>query len=65
MSIKPQFVEKIRRGEKKFEFRRILPKREDIGRIVVYASKPVGKVAAEIFAAIVQDIRDEEKDIRK
>lgn len=26
MSIKPQFVEKIRRGEKKFEFRRVLPK---------------------------------------
>lgn len=51
MSIKPQFVEKIRRGEKKFEFRRILPKREDIGRIVVYASKPVGKVVGEIAVA--------------
>ena len=51
MSIKPQFVEKIRRGEKKFEFRRILPKRQDIDRIVVYASKPVGKVVGEIAVA--------------
>ena len=51
MSIKPQFVEKIRRGEKKFEFRRILPKRQDIDRIVVYASKPVGKVVGEIAIA--------------
>ena len=48
MSIKPQFVEKIRRGEKKFEFRRVLPKCQEVDTIIVYASKPVGKVVGEI-----------------
>ena len=48
MSIKPQFVEKIRRGEKKFEFRRVLPKHQEVDSIIVYASKPVGKVVGEI-----------------
>lgn len=48
MSIKPQFVEKIRRGEKKFEFRRVLPRHQEVDSIIVYASKPVGKVVGEI-----------------
>lgn len=49
MSIKPQFVEKIRRGEKKFEFRRVLPRCQDVDGIIVYASKPVGKVVGEMI----------------
>lgn len=49
MSIKPQFVEKIRRGEKKFEFRRVLPKHQEVDSIIVYASKPVGKVVGEMI----------------
>ena len=48
MSIKPRFVEKIRRGEKKFEFRRVLPRHQEVGSIIVYASKPVGRVVGEI-----------------
>lgn len=48
MSIKPQFVEKIRRGEKMFEFRRVLPRCQEVDTIIVYASKPVGKVVGEI-----------------
>lgn len=48
MSIKPQFVEKIRRGEKRFEFRRVLPRCQEVDTIIVYASKPVGKVVGEI-----------------
>lgn len=48
MSIKPQFIEKIRRGEKKFEFRRVLPRCQEVDTIIVYASKPVGKVVGEI-----------------
>ena len=51
ISIKPQFVEKIRRGEKKFEFRRVLPRHQEISHIIVYASKPVGKVVGEITVA--------------
>ena len=48
MSIKPQFIEKIRRGEKTFEFRRRLPKKQDVTSIIVYASQPIGKVVGEI-----------------
>ena len=51
MSIKPQFIEKIRRGEKKFEFRRVLPRCQEVDTIIVYASKPVGKVVGEITVA--------------
>lgn len=46
---KPQFVDKIRRGEKKFEFRRVLPKHQEVDTIIVYASKPVGKVVGEMI----------------
>lgn len=49
MSIKPQFIEKIRRGEKKFEFRRVLPRHQEVDTIIVYASKPVGKVVGEMI----------------
>ena len=51
MSIKPHFIDKIRRGEKKFEFRRVLPRHQEISHIIVYASKPVGKVVGEITVA--------------
>lgn len=51
MSIKPQFVEKIRRGEKKFEFRRVLPRCQEADAIIVYASKPVGKVVGEMIVS--------------
>lgn len=51
MSIKPQFIEKIRRGEKKFESRRVLPRCQEADTIIVYASKPVGKVVGEITVA--------------
>ena len=68
MSIKPQFVEKIRRGEKKFEFRRVLPRHQEVDTIIVYASKPVGKVVGEIAVAgyltlTAEEMWDATKDI--
>lgn len=47
LSIKPEYVERIFAGEKKYEYRRSLFKRSDIKTIVVYATKPVGKVVGE------------------
>ncbi|MDH3001498.1 hypothetical protein A1D23_13180 [Chelonobacter oris] len=47
LSIKPEFVEKIISGEKKFEFRKSLPKRSGITSVVVYSTMPVGKVIGE------------------
>ena len=46
LSIKPEFVEKIMSGEKRFEFRKVLPK-EKISTVVVYATMPIGKVVGE------------------
>ena len=47
LSIKPEFVEEIIEGGKKFEYRKKLFKRSDISSIVVYATKPYGKVVGE------------------
>jgi predicted transcriptional regulator len=38
LSVKPQFAEAILAGDKKFEFRRLLFKRDDVKTIVLYAS---------------------------
>lgn len=51
MSIKPEFVDRIISGEKSYEFRRVLYKRDDISRIVVYASSPVCRIVGEIEVA--------------
>lgn len=46
LSIKPEFAEKILTGEKRFEFRRVIPTR-DVERVVVYASSPVCRLVGE------------------
>lgn len=48
LSIKPEFVERIFDGTKRYEFRRALFKRPDITKIVIYASSPIRKVVGEI-----------------
>ncbi|OGQ87431.1 MAG: hypothetical protein A2464_02185 [Deltaproteobacteria bacterium RIFOXYC2_FULL_48_10] len=47
LSIKPEFAVKIFNGSKKFEFRRVIFKRTDIKKVVVYASSPVKKIIGE------------------
>ena len=47
LSVKPQFAEAILAGEKTFEFRRLLFKRDDVRTIVLYASSPTCKVVGE------------------
>ncbi|MBG9215061.1 hypothetical protein E7X19_19660 [Bacteroides fragilis] len=49
LSIKPVFVEEIFKGDKKFEYRRTIFKRKDIKKVVVYATKPVGKIVGEFY----------------
>lgn len=46
LSIHPKFVERILTGEKRFEFRKTLPTK-DVESVIIYATKPVGKVVAE------------------
>ena len=47
LSIKPEFVEKIFAGTKKYEFRKSLFRRSDVKSVVVYASAPVKRVVGE------------------
>ena len=47
LSIKPEYAYKIFKGEKKFEFRKIIFKNPNIKTVVVYASSPVQQVIGE------------------
>ena len=47
MSIKPKYVEKILSGEKKYEYRKTLLKK-DVESILVYSTSPVKKVYGNI-----------------
>lgn len=47
LSIKPEYVEKILQGEKKFEYRKRLAK-EDVSYIYVYSTAPSKKVVASV-----------------
>ncbi|MDK1717052.1 ASCH domain-containing protein [Dellaglioa algida] len=56
LSIKPEFVEEIISGRKKFEYRKKIFKRTDVSSVVVYATKPYGKVVGEFsIGNIIQD----------
>jgi predicted transcriptional regulator len=46
LSIKPQYAEAIFRGEKRFEFRRSIFRRE-VGVVVVYSTSPTCQVIGE------------------
>jgi len=46
MSIKPKYAEKILDGEKKYEFRRSIFRRNNINKIYIYSSSPVSKIIA-------------------
>lgn len=52
LSINPRFVGRIMCGEKKYEFRKNLCKR-NVDKIIIYATSPVMKVVGE---ALVEDI---------
>ncbi|GIO28296.1 ASCH domain-containing protein [Ornithinibacillus bavariensis] len=49
LSIKPEFVHKIFSGEKKYEYRRSIFKRQDVESIIVYSTKPEGKIVGELI----------------
>ena len=47
LSIKPEFALKIFNGSKRYEYRRVIFKREEVKIVVVYASDPIKKVIGE------------------
>ena len=55
LSIKPVHVENIRRGVKTFEFRRRLFAREGIQTVLIYCTKPVGRLVGEFDIARIHE----------
>lgn len=56
LSIKPVHVESIRSGIKTFEFRRRMFARRDIGTVMIYCTRPVGRLVGEFdIADILED----------
>jgi len=53
LSINPEHVENILNGSKKFEYRKIRCSRDDVKKIVIYATSPIKLIVAE---AEVKDI---------
>ena len=47
LSVKPRFAEAILAGQKTFEFRRALFRRQDVNTVVLYASSPTCQVVGE------------------
>ena len=47
LSIKPEYVDRILKGEKTYEFRRRIFRRHDVDTIVIYATSPKSAVVAE------------------
>ena len=46
LSIKPKYIEKIKKGVKLYEFRRVIFK-QDISEIYVYATAPIKKIVGK------------------
>jgi predicted transcriptional regulator len=47
LSIKPEFVEQIFNGKKKFEYRKVIFNDNEVNTIIVYSTMPVGKIVGE------------------
>jgi predicted transcriptional regulator len=60
LSIKPEYVEKIFSGEKRFEYRKAIFRRSDIRTIVIYATMPIGMIVGEFRVAGVIKSRPQE-----
>lgn len=48
ISVKPEYVEKILTGSKKYEYRKVKAKKTNVDKMIIYATAPVMKVVAEI-----------------
>ncbi|WP_103469530.1 ASCH domain-containing protein [Pseudomonas putida] len=47
LSIKPEYATKILSGEKKFEFRKVGFNEPGVNTVIIYATKPIGKLVGE------------------
>lgn len=60
ISIKPEYVDRILNGEKKFEFRKAIFKSRRVEKVFIYASHPVQRIVAsfELDKVITGDPRE-------
>lgn len=60
LSIKPEFVDKIFNGNKKYEYRRAIFKNRSVDTVIVYATLPIGKIVGEFkIAEVISDAPNE------
>lgn len=48
MPINPEYVAEILAGRKKYEYRKIKAKRNNIDKMIIYSTSPIMKVVAEV-----------------
>lgn len=48
MPIKPEYVDEILAERKKYEYRKIKAKRNNIDKMIIYSTSPIMKVVAEV-----------------
>lgn len=53
LSIKPEYVERIFNGTKKFEYRKSIFKNKAVEKVVVYSTMPVGKIVGEFSIEVI------------
>ena len=59
ISIKPEYVNEILSGRKKYEYRKVKAKKENVDKMIIYATAPIMKVVAEIeILKILEDTPD-------
>jgi len=57
LSIKPDFALRIFNGSKKYEYRRVIFKNQEVRRVIVYASDPIKRIIGEFE---IEDILHDE-----
>jgi len=66
MPINPEYVEKILSGKKKYEYRKIKAKKNNIDSMIIYSTSPVMKVVAEVtITNVLEGTPEEIWDITK
>ena len=59
ISIKPEYVNEILSGRKKYEYRKVKAKKDNVDKMIIYATAPIMKVVAEIeILKILEDSPD-------
>ena len=60
MPINPKYVDKILSGKKKYEYRKIKSKRNNVDRMIIYSTSPIMKVVAEV---VIENIIEESPEV--